>query len=283
MNEVFNLIRLKVQLWWQAQIKKLKHYLNVNKLRFVALAILIYVATHFEFNLEFGGISFRSNNQKYSEKTERMGMGDVISDIVNSVGRKTDAPISKTPKAVQVKNSTPSNELGKPDEGNTYSNVSFWSGKSNKKQERREKQLDYVSRFAKIAQTEMQKFGIPASVILAQGILESNAGSSRLAMNNNNHFGVKCFSHQCEKGHCSNFTDDSHKDFFRIYKSPWESYRAHSIMIKTKHYRVLLRYGTKDYRNWAYGLKKLGYATDKHYAESLISTIEDLNLDKYDK
>jgi flagellum-specific peptidoglycan hydrolase FlgJ len=54
-------------------------------------------------------------------------------------------------------------------------------------------------------------------------------------------------------------------------------------MIKTKHYRVLLRYGTKDYRNWAYGLKKLGYATDKHYAESLISTIEDLNLDKYDK
>jgi hypothetical protein len=141
----------------------------------------------------------------------------------------------------------------------------------------------YVKTYGKIAIEEMRAYGIPASISMAQGIIESRCGESTLAQNNNNHFGIKCFKQNCKKGHCSNFTDDSHKDFFRVYQSPWESYRAHSVMIKTKHYRVLLRYGTKDYKNWARGLKKLGYATDKHYAESLISTVEDLQLYQYDK
>jgi flagellum-specific peptidoglycan hydrolase FlgJ len=281
MKEVLELICLKLRLWWNLQLRKLKHYFWVNKYRLIMIAILCYLATHYDFNLEIGG--FKASNG-FTKKTaiEKMDMSNVIAEIVGSVGKAE--PPAKLPKAVQAKNTTPNqNALGKPEQGNTYSNVSFWSGKSSKDKDRKERQMDYVRRFGAIAKTEMQKFGIPASVILAQGILESNAGNSRLAQNNNNHFGVKCFSQNCKKGHCSNFTDDSHKDFFRIYQSPWESYRAHSVMIKTKHYRVLLRYGTQDYRNWARGLKKLGYATDKHYAESLISTIEDLQLYQFDK
>lgn len=279
MQEVFALIRLKIRLWQQAQIRRIKSYLFANKFKLAFLILLLIAAFRFEINFDFGNIVLVQKDKFVKEEqTEKLGMGSIISEILGSVEKIEP----QTAKAVQVKKVN-NQELGKPEEGNTYSNVSFWSGKKNASKDRRERQLDYVSRYAKIAQTEMKKFGIPASITLAQGILESNAGSSRLAMNNNNHFGVKCFSHNCKKGHCSNFTDDSHKDFFRIYQSPWESYRAHSIMIKTKHYRVLLRYGTKDYRNWAIGLKKLGYATDKHYAESLISTIEDLNLQQFDK
>lgn len=279
MQEIFTLIRLKFRLWQQAQIRRFKSYLLTNKFKLLFLILLIAVSFRFEINFDLGQISFNQKDKLVrNERTEALDMSSVISEILGSVEKVEP----KTTKTIQVKKIN--NEgLGKPEEGNTYSNVSFWSGKKNLSKDRRERQQDYINRFAKIAQTEMRKFGIPASVILAQGILESNAGNSRLALNNNNHFGVKCFSQNCKKGHCSNFTDDSHKDFFRIYQSPWESYRAHSIMLKTKHYRVLLRYGTKDYKNWAIGLKKLGYATDKHYAESLINTIEDLNLHQFDK
>ncbi len=142
---------------------------------------------------------------------------------------------------------------------------------------------NYIKRFGKIAIAEKNKFGIPASIILAQGILESDCGNSRLAKNANNHFGMKCFSKSCKKGHCMNFSDDSHKDFFKIFKTPWESYRAHSLLIKNKHYRVLFKYGDTDYKHWAFGLKGLGYATDKYYAESLITLIEENKLYNFDK
>lgn len=142
--------------------------------------------------------------------------------------------------------------------------------------------VDYIKRFAKIAKAEQERFGIPASISLAQGILESDNGNSSLAKKNNNHFGVKCFSHYCKKGHCSNFTDDSHKDFFRKYNSAWDSWRAHSIFISNGRYKKLKRYG-KDYKKWAYGLKRLGYATEQFYAEMLIDKIEKYNLDFYDK
>ncbi|MEM6317863.1 MAG: glucosaminidase domain-containing protein [Bacteroidota bacterium] len=141
-------------------------------------------------------------------------------------------------------------------------------------------QLKYVQRFAKTAQGEMQKFGIPASITLAQGLLESNAGRSPLAHKSNNHFGIKCFSKKCAKGHCTNFNDDSHKDFFRNYTTPWESYRAHSLFLQGERYQHLL--DEKNYKNWAYGLAKAGYATDPKYAEKLIQLIEELGLDKYD-
>ena len=145
------------------------------------------------------------------------------------------------------------------------------------------RQLAYVKRFFKVAQAEMEKYGIPASITLAQGLLESQAGGSRLATKNRNHFGIKCFSKSCRKGHCSNFTDDSHKDFFRIYNTAWESYRAHSQLLQSNRYQPLYRFHKTDYRSWAHGLKKAGYATDKRYAEKLIKLIEELELYQYDR
>ena len=141
---------------------------------------------------------------------------------------------------------------------------------------------DYIERYSRTAIMEMEKFGVPASISLAQGLIESRAGHSKLARSNNNHFGIKCFSKRCKKGHCSNFTDDSHKDFFRAFKSPWESWREHSKMISTGRYAKLKKHG-RDYRKWAYGLKSVGYATDKTYAEKLIGIIEMYKLYKYDQ
>ncbi len=148
---------------------------------------------------------------------------------------------------------------------------------------KRKKQLAYVKRFADVATREMGTYGIPASITLAQGILESNMGESKLATRNNNHFGIKCFSRSCKAGHCTNFTDDSHKDFFRKYGSSWDSYRAHSQLLQGDRYKHLRDLGRTDYRAWAHGLKKAGYATDKRYAEKLIRYIEDLDLHQYDK
>ncbi len=141
----------------------------------------------------------------------------------------------------------------------------------------------YVKRFADISVEEMKKYGIPASITLAQGLLESDAGQSRLSKNNNNHFGIKCFSKKCGKGHCANFTDDTHKDFFRKYKNVWESYRAHSTFLQRDRYKHLKDLGTTDYKGWARGLKKAGYATDKKYADKLIKIIETLELHQYDE
>ena len=144
-------------------------------------------------------------------------------------------------------------------------------------------QRAYVQRFKKVAQAEMEKFGIPASIKLAQGLLESQAGESSLATRNNNHFGIKCFSRKCTDGHCRNFTDDSHKDFFRIYKSAWESYRAHSFLLKREErYQQLFRLPPDDYRAWAKGLSAAGYATDPQYAQKLIRLIEGLQLQRFD-
>lgn len=143
------------------------------------------------------------------------------------------------------------------------------------------KQLAYVKRFVKVAQGEMHKYGIPASIKLAQGLLESQAGQSTLATKNKNHFGIKCFSKSCKKGHCRNFSDDSHKDFFKVYPSAWDSYRAHSLFLQGNRYRHL-RDSANGYQEWATGLQKAGYATDKGYAGKLIRLIEELGLAGYD-
>ena len=139
----------------------------------------------------------------------------------------------------------------------------------------------YIKRFSKIAIQEMEKYGVPASISLAQGLIESRAGTSKLAVSNNNHFGIKCFSRRCKKGHCSNFTDDTHKDFFRKFAAPWDSWRHHSIMLSNNRYKALHKYG-RDYRKWCVGLKKLGYATDPDYDITLIGVIEKYKLWRFD-
>lgn len=146
----------------------------------------------------------------------------------------------------------------------------------------REQQVkNYVKRFSTVAVTEMDKYDIPASILMAQGIIESRCGESRLATAVNNHFGIKCFSKKCARGHCTNFEDDHHKDFFRSYKSAWESWRDHSKLLTGGRYKSLHEHG-KDYRAWAVGLKEIGYATDKNYDKKLISIIEQYDLQSLD-
>lgn len=145
------------------------------------------------------------------------------------------------------------------------------------------RQLAYVSQYLSIAQKQMRDHGIPASITLAQGLLESNIGKSRLARENNNHFGIKCFSKKCKKGHCTNFSDDSHKDFFMKYGSAEKSYHAHSSLLKKARYKKLFTLQITDYKGWAKGLRKAGYATDPKYADKLIALIENLNLNQYDE
>jgi flagellum-specific peptidoglycan hydrolase FlgJ len=142
--------------------------------------------------------------------------------------------------------------------------------------------MAYIQKFSGIAREEMAKYGVPASISLAQGLIESRAGSSKLAVNNNNHFGMKCFSRNCRKGHCTNFTDDTHKDFFLKFPSAQQSWRAHSKLLASGRYAKLKKYG-RDYRRWAQGLKSVGYATDRTYAQKLIGIIERYDLHKYDR
>lgn len=145
----------------------------------------------------------------------------------------------------------------------------------------REETEAYITKYAEVAKAEMKKYGIPASITLGQALIESRAGTSRLAVQNNNHFGVKCFSKKCKKGHCTNHKDDHHKDFFRKYESVWQSYRGHSECLKKDRYKKLWTYG-KDYKKWAKGLREAGYATDKRYDKKLIGVIERYKLYKYD-
>ncbi len=140
----------------------------------------------------------------------------------------------------------------------------------------------YIRKYKDVAIAEKEKYGIPASIKMAQALVESNAGASSLSTKNNNHFGIKCFSRTCKKGHCSNFGDDSHKDFFRKYPNDWESFRAHSQLIVNGKYKSLLKHGD-DYRKWAAGLKKLGYATAQHYEKTLLGKIEKYKLYKLDE
>ena len=141
---------------------------------------------------------------------------------------------------------------------------------------------DYINRYLKTAQEEADLFNIPVSITLAQGLLESNAGESALARKENNHFGIKCRS-KCLGCRCANYTDDDRYDMFRIFESPWESFREHSKLLTGGRYKHLTKLDRSDYKNWARGLKAAGYATDKKYADKLITIVEFFKLDKFDR
>ncbi|MEM6771631.1 MAG: glucosaminidase domain-containing protein, partial [Bacteroidota bacterium] len=138
----------------------------------------------------------------------------------------------------------------------------------------------YLDQYAGIAQQEMKKFGIPASITLAQGLLESNAGDSKLAVVSKNHFGIKCRK-KCLGCTCRNYGDDTRYDMFRVFDSAAESFREHSELLNTARYARLKGHGN-DYEKWAHGLKACGYATDKRYGYKLIAIIKNLGLDQYD-
>jgi flagellum-specific peptidoglycan hydrolase FlgJ len=131
-------------------------------------------------------------------------------------------------------------------------------------------QYDYIKRFRAVALAEERKYGVPAPISLAQGLLESRSGQSKITMATKNHFGMKCFSKHCKEDHCMNIKSDGHKDFFRQYKTDWESWRSHSELLATR-YKSLIG---KDWEAWAEGLEHLGYADDAQYAESLKALIK---------
>lgn len=141
--------------------------------------------------------------------------------------------------------------------------------------------LAYIRKYAPIAVKEMHENKIPASITLAQGILESGGGRSELALKSNNHFGIKC--HTQWKGQRVYHDDDEEGECFRKYQYVESSYDDHSAFLtKRKRYSFLFNYGSKDYKRWAKGLKKAGYATDKKYPDKLIKIINNYKLYEFD-
>ena len=141
--------------------------------------------------------------------------------------------------------------------------------------------LAYIRKYAPIAVYEMHQYKIPASITLAQGILESGKGKSELALKSKNHFGIKC--HRKWTGERVYHDDDEKGECFRKYKFVATSYNDHSLFLSQRgRYAFLFDYNIKNYKKWAYGLRKAGYATDRKYPSKLLKIIEDYHLYEFD-
>ena len=172
----------------------------------------------------------------------------------------SDTEVSKKRKSTEVKNNRKNTVVEKtPNISNVY---------------------DYIDYFSQVAIDEMKLYKIPASITIAQGILESASGKGRLAVKANNHFGIKCHDW---KGPVIYHDDDQKQECFRKYSAPEYSYRDHSIFLTSRpRYSNLFNLSIDDYKGWAKGLKKAGYATDKNYPTKLISLIERYKLYEFD-
>ncbi len=183
--------------------------------------------------------------------------------VLNSCGGSKKA-VTKTESKQQTKTTQPTI---KPDQGDQ--DLDFAT-------------LRYIARYEDIAKKEMKEYGVPASITLAQGILESQSGKSKLAMEGNNHFGIKC--HNNWHGEKILHDDNKAQECFRKYNNPEESFKDHSqFLAGRKRYAFLFRLPITDYEAWARGLKKAGYATDPSYPDKLIYLIEKYHLNKLDK
>lgn len=139
----------------------------------------------------------------------------------------------------------------------------------------------YIQKFAQYAVEEMEKYNIPASITLAQGLLETGGGQSILAQQGNNHFGIKC--KEDWTGRTMKYTDDAPNECFRVYEDPRQSYEDHSkFLVNRPYYKGLFQLDPKDYKSWAFGLKSAGYATNPRYAYILIDKIEKYKLFEFD-
>lgn len=139
----------------------------------------------------------------------------------------------------------------------------------------------YITKYKDLAIAEMHQYGIPASITLAQGVLESGNGNSELARKSKNHFGIKC--HISWEGKKVYYDDDEAQECFRKYPTVAASYRDHSVFLQKARYANLFELSITDYKGWAKGLKKAGYATNPKYPELLIKIIEENQLQQYDK
>ena len=143
-----------------------------------------------------------------------------------------------------------------------------------------EDQRAYIQQWKEEAIRQMVQHRIPASITLAQGLLESGSGKSELSRKSNNHFGIKC--HKDWQGGRTYYDDDEKGECFRVYDDPRDSYHDHSLFLKKKRYEPLFALDIDDYKGWAKGLKRCGYATSPTYAKALIELIERHGLDRYD-
>lgn len=138
----------------------------------------------------------------------------------------------------------------------------------------------YIEKYTELAITEQERHAIPASITMAQALLESSAGVSRLATIGNNHFGIKCGKDW--DGDAMHHDDDQLGECFRKYKKPIESFEDHSLFLKRQRYAFLFQYDITDYKAWANGLSRAGYATDPNYPAKLVKIIETYDLAKLD-
>ncbi|MFM2369459.1 MAG: hypothetical protein RL619_1765 [Bacteroidota bacterium] len=192
------------------------------------------------------------------------------SEIVNSV-KKTNS----------IKQNSTKSSLSKPVKQGQSTNETEVIISTSKTMVTNEVIKAYISQFKGIAIENMKSFGIPASIILAQGILESGAGVGDLAISANNHFGIKC--HEGWTGESVRHDDDSDQECFRKYNNPSESFKDHAIFLTGRsRYSKLFELPKGDYKAWAKGLRTAGYATDPKYPDKLISYIERYNLHQYD-
>ena len=264
-------------------VSKTNCMMQTNWFKWGLLALIVWM-------LVFKNVSFQISIGEKPSNTIENHQTDARPQVVQT----TMALDNPKPKTSKTPAGPPGNAKPKKDNkaANRFSNIAFVMNPTYAKRhnispkivaEKRAIVNAYVSRYVPVAKIEQNLYGIPTSITLAQGLLESDAGGSRLAKENNNHFGIKCFSKTCAKGHCKNFTDDTHKDFFLVHTSAWESYRKHSLFLQKPRYKHLLELDQTDYKGWAKGLRAAGYATDKRYADKLINLIEALDLHKYDK
>lgn len=145
----------------------------------------------------------------------------------------------------------------------------------------RQSTQQYIDKWDEVAVQQMHDHGVPASITLAQGILESGSGNSELSQKSNNHFGIKCGGDW--KGKSVRYDDDRRRECFRKYPNASQSFHDHSEFLKRQRYAHLFQLRLTDYKGWAKGLKKAGYATDPKYPHKLIDLIEKYDLARYDK
>lgn len=288
-----------------SQLKRFKAYLKkiAPKIAFGILILLILTQKEFSFHITFGGAApatvlntssstskppkpqFVSNSKKInatllpSEKKWWQKIKTESQDIrtkLNLANEATAVGAALTPE--QQKKAASYSNLGfilNPDFAREHGVSQAIVNAKN------QICFDYIKRYSATAIQEANLFNIPASITLAQGLLESNAGKSALAAKENNHFGIKCKA-KCQGCRCANYTDDSKFDMFRVFDSAWDSFREHSKILANTRYKHLTSLKKTDYKNWAHGLQAAGYATDKKYASKLIAIIEALELYRFD-
>jgi flagellum-specific peptidoglycan hydrolase FlgJ len=201
----------------------------------------------------------------------------LVAFMISSCGSKKKVVTTKKDRSSRVDSRT--KPVNKPTTAPVTKTVETTSGTATTTGDRN---LDYINSFKNAAMKEMKLYRIPASIKLAQGIQESGSGISRLAVEANNHFGIKC--HTAWTGARIYHDDDSAGECFRKYNDPTYSYRDHSLFLTGRaRYASLFELNIEDYEGWAKGLRKAGYATDLRYPEKLIAIIEKYELYRYDE